>query len=187
MDEIELLDNVLNKTAGLIEGVGDDQWDRPSPCEEMNARQLVEHLVGWLASFEAGSQGRKFEGDATAYKAGDDPAGDYRTTAAGLLAGWKEHGFDREVPTSSGDTMPATMVFNMTVMEEMTHGWDLARATGQPIPYTAEEAADVYARATKTLPPQYQGEGMPFGAIVPVSDDAPAIDRLIGFMGRDPS
>jgi hypothetical protein len=27
---------------------------------------------------------------------------------------------------------------------------------------------------------------MPFGDIVPVADDAPAIDRLIGFMGRDP-
>jgi hypothetical protein len=28
---------------------------------------------------------------------------------------------------------------------------------------------------------------MPFGEIVPVPDDAPAVDRLVGFMGRDPA
>jgi hypothetical protein len=28
---------------------------------------------------------------------------------------------------------------------------------------------------------------MPFGEIVPVPETAPAIDRLAGFLGRDPS
>ena len=86
-----------------------------------------------------------------------------------------------------GGEQPAEMVFNMTLMEYLTHGWDLAVGSGQEIPFTEDEAAQVLARAEATLPPQYRGDGMPFGEIVPVPDAAPAIDRLAGFMGRDPS
>ena len=87
---------------------------------------------------------------------------------------------------SSGAKMPGSMVFNMTVMEYLAHGWDLATATGQPIPYTDDEAADVLVRARATLPAEYQGEGMAFGAIVPVGDDATPVERFVAFMGRQP-
>jgi uncharacterized protein (TIGR03086 family) len=89
--------------------------------------------------------------------------------------------------TLTGDAQPAELVLNMTLMEYVTHGWDLATATGQPVPYTEDEAAEVLARAERTLPPQYRGADMPFGDIVPVPGDAPAVDRLMGFMGRSPS
>jgi uncharacterized protein (TIGR03086 family) len=79
------------------------------------------------------------------------------------------------------------MVVNMTVMEYLTHGWDLAIATGQPVPYADEEAAAALERAQGTLPPQYRGAGQPFGDIVEVPDDAPAIDRFVGFLGRNPA
>ena len=82
--------------------------------------------------------------------------------------------------------MPGNMVFNMTVMEYLAHGWDLATATSQPVPYSEGEAEDALERAQATLPPEYQGEGQAFGAVVPVDDDAPAIDRFVGFMGRQP-
>jgi uncharacterized protein (TIGR03086 family) len=77
-------------------------------------------------------------------------------------------------------------VFNMTVMEYLTHGWDLARATAQPIPFTDQEATETLIRAEATLPPQYRGENMPFGEIVPTGQDASAVDRLVAFLGRDP-
>ena len=78
------------------------------------------------------------------------------------------------------------MAFNMTVMEYLTHGWDLATATGQKMPWSDDEAADVLARAEKTLPAQYRGDGMPFGDIVDVPDTAPPADRVAAFMGRTP-
>jgi hypothetical protein len=68
----------------------------------------------------------------------------------------------------------------------MTHGTDLAMATGQTIPYSEAEAAETLARAEKTLPPQYRGDHMPFGHIVPIANDAPAVDRLHAFLGRRP-
>jgi uncharacterized protein (TIGR03086 family) len=80
--------------------------------------------------------------------------------------------------------MPASTVFNMTLIEYLTHGWDLARATGQEVPYDDEEAESTLQVASETLPPKYRGEGKPFGDIVPVPDEADATDRLAGFMGR---
>ena len=50
-----------------------------------------------------------------------------------LIAGWSDHGLDRQVRLSGGE-LPGPMAFNMTVMEYMGHGWDLATATGQAYP-----------------------------------------------------
>jgi uncharacterized protein (TIGR03086 family) len=119
-------------------------------------------------------------------RAGGDPAAQFRASAAGMVAGWRAHGFDRTVSIAGGDS-PAGAAFDMTLMEFTTHGWDLAVGSGQPVPFTAEEAEQVLARAERTLPARYRGEHMPFGEIVPVDDGAPALDRLIGFMGRDPA
>jgi uncharacterized protein (TIGR03086 family) len=183
MDDMVLLEGILTKTGNLLEGVGDDQWSKPTPCPDYDVDALVNHIVGWVQVFEAGSNERAFEGDPTAYRHGEDPADDFRAAATSLVAGWREHGVDREVHVSSGKS-PGSMVFNMTLMEYLTHGWDLATATGQPIPFTDEEGALVLEKAEQTLPNEYRGDA--FGAIVEVDDDAPGVDRLVAFMGRDP-
>lgn len=187
MREIDLLSGILTKTGDVVAGVAPDQLDAPTPLPDYDVRALLDHFVGGIQYFAASAEGATYEGDPTAARAGDDPAAEFRAAADRVVAGWREHGFDREMSVMGGDPQPAEMVFNMTVMEYLTHGWDLAVATGQPVPYTDEEAAEVLRRAEGTLPPQYRGGDMPFGEIVPVPDDAPAIDRLAGFMGRDPA
>jgi uncharacterized protein (TIGR03086 family) len=186
MDEFDLLAGVLSKTGDVIEGVGADQLNLPTPCDDYDVEALLNHIVGWLQVFEACSHGRPYEGDAANHRCGTDPAGEFRTAAAGLAAGWEKYGFDRQLAVMGGE-MPGEMVFNMTVMEYLTHGWDLAVATGQPIPFTEQEAAETLIRAEATLPPKYRGENMPFGEIVPVGEYAPAVDRLVAFLGRDPA
>ncbi len=186
MREIDLLSSVLTKTGDVIEGVTPEQLARPTPCPDYDVAAMVDHLVGWVQSFDAAANGRTYEGDPSAVRAGDDPAGQFRASADSLVAGWREHGLDRTVSIAGGES-PGEMAFNMTVMEYLTHGWDLAVATGQPVPFSEDEAQQVLARAERTLPPQYRGGDMPFGDIVPMPDDAPAIDRMIGFMGRDPA
>ena len=186
MSEIDLLDGIMTKTGDLIAGVDAGARHDPTPCTEMDVAGMVDHLLGWAPSFAAGAQGTTYEGDPTAARAGDDPAAEFRAVAAEIVDGWRRHGLDRTTSMGGGE-QPAEMVFNMTLMEYLTHGWDLAVGSGQEIPFTEDEAAQVLARAEATLPPQYRGDGMPFGEIVPVPDAAPAIDRLAGFMGRDPS
>lgn len=185
MNEVDLLEGVLSKTADVIGGVAADQLNLPTPCDEYDVGTLIRHIGGWILVFEAGSHGRTYEGDAANHRCGADPAAEFRQAAAGVVSGWKKYGFDREVPVT-GREMPAGQVFNMTLMEYLTHGWDLAVATGQPVPYTEQEATAGLARAQATLPPQFRGEGMAFGEIVPVAEDASAMDRFVAFLGRDP-
>jgi uncharacterized protein (TIGR03086 family) len=181
VDEVTLLQGVLDKTGDLVAGVRDEQWDQPTPCPGFDVRALTDHLVGWIQYFDAGCHGREFDGDPTAYRAGPDPAAEFRATAASLVAGWREYGLDRTM-----GERPAEMVLNTTLMEYLTHGWDLAVATGQVVPFSDEESRDILARAERTLLPQYRGAGMPFGEIVDVPADASATDRLVAFMGREP-
>ncbi|MGW2281374.1 TIGR03086 family metal-binding protein [Streptomyces sp. NPDC001770] len=185
MSDIDLLAGILSKTGDLVEGVRPDQLSRPTTCESYDVEALRNHLVGWLRVFEAGCEDRAYEGDPADHVCGDDPAGEFRTAAAGLVAGWRTHGFDRQVRVMKGE-LPGPMVFDMALMEYLGHGWDLAVATGQPVPFTEEEAAQVLERARVTLPPRFRGEGQAFGEIVPVAEDAPAMDRFVGFLGRDP-
>jgi len=193
MNGIALLSGVLSKTGDLIEGAegaeGAEAGRRgsPTPCEEYDVGALVDHLVGWLLLFEARCDGRAYEADPARHRCGPDPAGEFRAASAGLVAGWEKYGFDREIALTGESGLPAAMVFDMALMEFTVHGWDLAMATGRPVPFTEREAAEVLARAEATLPPQYRGEGMAFGPIVPVAEDAPAVDRLAGFLGRDPA
>lgn len=186
MNEVDLLAGILSKTGDLVEGVGADQLHLPTPCDDYDVAALRDHIVGWIQAFDAGRHGRPAKGDAATYRCGPDPAGEFRTAAASLVDGWAKYGFDRQV-TVVGGAIPAEQAFNITVMEFLTHGWDLAVATGQPVPFTEREAAETLARAEATLPSQYRGENMSFGHIVPVDEDASAVDRLVGFMGRQPS
>ncbi|HEX3793317.1 MAG TPA: TIGR03086 family metal-binding protein [Acidimicrobiales bacterium] len=185
MDEITLLDGVLAKTGDIIAGVQDDQLGLPTPCTEFDVKALMNHIIGWIQVFDAGCHGQTYEGDASAYQFGSDPAGEFRTTARHLTAGWEEYGLDRPVRVMSGD-MPGEMVFNMTVMEYMAHGWDLATATGQALPFTEEESAETLARAERTLPAEYRGDDMPFGEAVEVGPDAAGSTRVAAFLGRQP-
>ena len=183
MDEIALLSDVLDSTGALIAGVKPDQWEQSTPCAEWDVRALVEHILGWMQVFDAGANGGLFEGDPGAYRLGDDPAGAFRTSAAGMIEGWRKGGTDRTVRLTMGE-LPAPMVLNMTLMEYMTHGWDLATATGQSMPYSDAEAEQVLERAHATLKPEYRGPDTAMGEPQEAPVGAPAVDQLAAFMGR---
>jgi hypothetical protein len=65
------------------------------------------------------------------------------------------------------------------------HTWDLARATGQDDVLDPEYCAELlegmipYEEAIRA-----SGQ---YGPRIPVPDDAPVQDRMLGFIGRDPS
>lgn len=178
-----MLAGVMGKTADLVAGVDRDDLGRPTPCPDWDVRALVEHMVGWVQVFEAAAAGATYDGDPAAYRLTDDAAERFRGSADSLVAGWRDGGTDRTVRLTSSE-LPASVVFEMTLMEYLTHGWDLATATGRPAPYTDEEAERTLAGATATLQPQYRGGAI--GHPVEVPDDAPAVVRLAAFMGRDP-
>ncbi|HEX3707211.1 MAG TPA: TIGR03086 family metal-binding protein [Mycobacteriales bacterium] len=184
MDEMTLLGTVLGKTADIVDGVEPSAWDSPTPCSEYTVKDLLGHMVGWSASFDGAANGRAPEGDPTAYKVTAASSAEFRAVLESIVAGWTSNGTDRSVSLIGAGEMPGQMVFDMTLMEYLAHGWDLATATGQSMPYTDEEAQAILDLAVKHLGDEWRGDGKPFGKIVEVPIDAPPLDRFAGHMGR---
>jgi uncharacterized protein (TIGR03086 family) len=84
-------------------------------------------------------------------------------------------------------TMPASDVGVVALNEVLVHGWDVAVATGQryrPDDDAVRTCLDLALRIAAEAPAMRDAMYAP---AVPVPDDAPLLDRLIGQAGRDPA
>jgi uncharacterized protein (TIGR03086 family) len=79
--------------------------------------------------------------------------------------------------------LPGEVAALVALDEVVVHGWDLAVATGQP--YAVDDASVEGALRFASSFGDDRPPGL-FGPAVPVPDDAPALDRLLGATGRDP-
>jgi uncharacterized protein (TIGR03086 family) len=185
----DLLGAVLADLAPVVSGITREQLNNPTPCTEFDVARLRDHVVGWLDTFAAGFAdpgGQAPRAGLDGYQAPADPAADVRAAAATLDAAIRGGAAAR--PLRLGDSaMPGDMALSMILWEYQMHGWDLARATGQPWSPPAAAAEESLVFAPNMLTPDYQGEGKAFAPRVPVPADAPALDRLLGLSGRDPA
>jgi uncharacterized protein (TIGR03086 family) len=86
---------------------------------------------------------------------------------------------------AGGVDLPGPVAAVVALNEVTVHGWDLAVATGQPYrpdPAAVEACLEMVGDRSD---PSQDPEGL-FGPVVPVPDDAPRFDRLLGQTGRDP-
>jgi uncharacterized protein (TIGR03086 family) len=82
-------------------------------------------------------------------------------------------------------SVPLTWFVGQNTADILVHGWDLARATGQPDEMDHELADASAAWGRENLLPERRGDA--FAQEVPVADDVPASGRLAAVFGRDPS
>lgn len=186
MDIVEMHERALDQTGRIVANVDPAQLDLPTPCSEWKVRELLNHMVAGnriLARVAEGEPNQRASSSEDVL--GSDPAAAYRQGADELKRAWRQPGrLDQSYPMPMG-MMPGPAVMRLRTVETVTHGWDLAKATGQ-IPQFDEDLVDV-ANATAnpnrgiSRPPN-----APFVDPVDVSDDAPAIDRLAAAMGRRP-
>jgi uncharacterized protein (TIGR03086 family) len=106
---------------------------------------------------------------------------------ADLAAAWRDPAaWDGETEVA-GARLPATVMGVVAADEVLVHGWDLAVATGQPYRADPEVAAAVLHQVTMLTQPGMEDlRNGQFGPVVPVPDDAPVLDRILGLTGRDP-
>lgn len=185
----DLLGPVLADLATVVSGITEAQLPDRTPCSELDVEQLRNHVLGWLTNFAAGFAdpgGQAPGADVENYRAPADTGAQVRT-AADTLDDAVRHGA-AERPLKLGESaMPGDMALSMILWEYQVHGWDLARATGQDWTPAAAGVRESLAFAPMMLTEDYQGEGKTFAPRVPVPDDAPPLDRLLGLSGRDPA
>jgi uncharacterized protein (TIGR03086 family) len=183
VDSVERIERATAFAEEKVRGVRAADMAKPTPCAEFDVKTLLNHLLGnlgLLATAARGEKGELPEGD----QFDDDPGAVYGELREELLVALAADGvFEREWQMPFGN-LPGSLMANVAFMEHLTHGWDVATATGQDatIPSDLVEACMGAAIAVgDTL----RTPGV-CGPAVEVSDHASAQDKLIAFMGRTP-
>lgn len=176
---VELLDRALAYTRVALHRVTEADLSRRTPCADWDLGSLLAHMDDALDAFTEGAGGAV----RMAYPV---PArvrvASLQGKACALLAAWS-----RGVPAQVriGERRLDTAVVVLAAALEVTvHGWDVDRALGggRGIPEPLARALLPVAEALV----DDSDRGVRFAAPRPLGPDAPAADRLLGFLGRDP-
>jgi uncharacterized protein (TIGR03086 family) len=81
---------------------------------------------------------------------------------------------------------PGRAFLGLATSDTFTHGWDLAKATGQPSDLNPELASQVLDNVKQSIPDTFRGPDgkAPFGPALDAPADAPPADQLAAFLGR---
>ena len=187
-DPREIHQRAMAQTGTIVAAVQPGQLALPTPCAEYDVRTLLSHIVGGLNRIAIMGEG----GDALAVvPRADGVPGDgwqaaYAAARARVTAAWADDArLDALVEVPWGK-VPGRIAVSGYVQEILTHGWDLARATGQPTELDPELASWVLAVARRILPPEPRGGEIPFGPVVPVPPEAGVYAQLAAWLGRQP-
>jgi len=191
MDPKEQFSQVTGLLSALVEGTDVNQLGNETPCNEFDVRDLIGHFTLGRFIFAAGLSGDKARGEELVGSMpaqmgdvlGDDHRATYRDASAKMdsaVNGVAD--IDQLVSLIFGE-MPAGVALQMISADNFVHCWDLANSTGQKFDPSHDlvEAADSFFRGFIT---DDMRAGGGFGAEIEVSPDAPALDRLLGFCGR---
>ena len=162
----------------LVDGAG--SWQAPAPVDGWTARDVVAHLVEWFPGFLAG--GGVSSPPARSSPTTRPPRGTTRRDAVQDLV--DERGDESFTHPYAGTHRLADAVDRFYTADVFMHSWDLARATGQAVRLDEDFAATLLD-GMRPIEDVLRSSGQ-YGAPVPVPDDAPVVDRLMGFIGRDP-
>ena len=176
-DPLTLYEGAVQWTGSKMNGVQLHHLTSPTPCTEWNVQALMNHLVDGAARAAAA-----FSGAEPAARSGDGTAENYAASTAKALEQAKAPGaIDRTVKGFRGD-VPARDFLTGSFMDTLTHGWDMAVATGQDPMMSAHLAEACYA-IYKPRVETFRG-GTAFAAEVEVPEGASTQAKLLAILGR---
>ena len=170
---------VAGEFSRLVDGTPD--WSAPAPVDGWTARDVVEHLVDWFPGFLAAGGITLPAGPPVA----QNPQAAWQHQADAVQALVEERGEESFTHPYAGTHRLADAVDRFYTADVFMHSWDLARAGGQD-PALDEDQAAMMLAGMQPIEAMLRDSGQ-YGPAVPVPDDAPAVDRLMGFVGRDPA
>jgi len=158
----------------------------PTPCADSDLRTLLQHFVGTSGAFLRAGQTKALDPDdpwgASAKLDEQDWAGQLAGQVEAMSDAWSRPA--AWTGTIEGAQMPTPAIGELGLIEVLLHGWDVARASGQPLSVSEELGTELLRCLEPTLEQGRQFEV--YGPEVSVPSDAPAFTRALGLAGRDP-
>jgi TetR/AcrR family transcriptional repressor of nem operon len=177
------------RVAVLVHTIDDASLGAPTPCPDYDVAALLDHVDGLVGAFTDAAAKARLDAE------GPPPPGDaahlrpdWRSRVpealAALVAAWDDDAAFDGTTSAGGITMPAEVASLVAVEELVVHGWDLARATGQPYACTDAEL-QIVDGFLSMFPDDQRGDA--YAPPYPVPSGASALDRVIAASGRDPA
>jgi uncharacterized protein (TIGR03086 family) len=172
-DQLGLFEQASEWTLGKIAGAT-ARLDAETPCDGWVVRDLLSHMLETQQYFVSSALGHEASppSPVPTTAVGDDPVTDFRRARADTMRTFGEPGVIDKTGMSLG----------IAFSDQLLHGWDLARATGQDemMPAGLPEAAYEIIHGQFT---DEQRKGI-FKPEVTVMANASAQERLLAYTGR---
>lgn len=191
METAALLEEAIAYALDALGPVTAASPDRPTPCRGWDLAALLRHAAGSVdALAEAAATGAVRLLPDAAPDAGDpagpdDPAAAFRDGAVRLLEVWTAADRGARTIVIGGAPLRADVVAATGAIEIAVHGWDAAWAAGGPRPIPTGLATRLLHLASGLVTADTRA-GL-FGPPLPVPTHAGPHERLLAYLGRDPS
>lgn len=199
IDPRPILDRAIATAGAVIAGITPDQLTASTPCPEMDVRSMLGHLVGVLDRIAALGHGDDPFALVETSAPDDGWSGAWATSATRAVDAWSDDDVLEQPMALPWIQGTGADVLTSYFSELTVHTWDLAMATGQQ-PHWDDIVVTAALEARPILPAENRRAlfeeisaamglpevGIPFAEAVPVPADAPPIDRLVAWNGRDP-
>ncbi|MFD8497248.1 TIGR03086 family metal-binding protein [Amycolatopsis sp. NPDC059657] len=166
----------------LLTGATEADLGRPTPCAGWDLAELLRHQISENHAFATAAR----EGSAPGWDGGtlgDDAFASYTRSVEDALTAFDE-GPAPTMTIREFGAFPAEIALRMHLVDSVAHGWDIARALGQP--YEPDrEALEEALRFVANIPTEREPGGS-FAPVVPTPPAASGLDRFLGLLGRDP-
>ena len=180
----EPLEQAIASTRNVLGAVSKGQLGDATPCAAWTVSDLINHIVGVQYFFEAGVKGEPPAGGETDFSATDYVSA-FDDGARRCLAAFRTEGVMEKMLTMPFGQMPGGAVVGIAATDTFTHGWDLAKATGQSTDLAPQLAAQLLAQSKKMIQPAFRSpEGAVFGPEQKAPGGASNADQLAAFLGR---
>jgi uncharacterized protein (TIGR03086 family) len=185
----EALAQAFADTRTVLVNITPEQLDLPTPCASWKVRDVVNHIVGgsqWFAATVSAGESPVIEESDFSGLADGDFVAEFDKGVAASVAAFGAPGAQEKMVTLPFGTMPGSAFMGLATTDTFTHGWDVAKATGQSTDLDPALAEQLLARSKAAIQDAFRGEDgtMPFGPEQPAPDGASAADRLAAFLGR---
>jgi uncharacterized protein (TIGR03086 family) len=179
-DELASAEAALGVLQHVLHPISRDELAKSTPCSKYDVQQLTDHLLNSVNVLGGAAGAELPERDP-----GDSVERQIIGIARPALDAWHRRGMDGTVALGPNE-VPATFAVSILSLEFLVHAWDYAAATNHPLKVADSLAQYVLGLAGKVINPQTRA-AVGFAEAIAVPEDAPALDRLIAFTGRDPS
>ena len=175
-DLLDLYSRASEWTLEKVKGAAAD-LDSDTPCERWDVRELMNHMLQTQRYFVGSARGESVSPPGQTPPTsllGDDPVKDFKRAREETI---NTYG-DKDVLEKTGPTL------GIAFADQLLHGWDLAKATGQDTTMPQGLAEAAYQMMHGRLTDDQRKSS--FKPEVQISPDAPAQDKFLAYSGRDP-